>query len=167
MFHLCEVTEEEMRERAERRNNPGFGSGSSYSARTTLSRTDASGSPLLGPDLPLFEPPSRSRERPTSRHSDRLPIAGPMVMARWIAVARHHRVPNPLQFLQPSVRRHAVGWSPSCPTRFQLAHARTRDAASVVRLAPSIGECVARRAPYRVAGHRRDPIGIACKAVCR
>ena len=65
MFHLREFTEDDLREsreRAERRNADGNGNGQSsgYSARGTLARTDANGSPLLGPDLPLFEPPSRS-----------------------------------------------------------------------------------------------------------
>lgn len=63
MFHLAELTEDdirESRERAERRGNSSSGSGSGYSARGTLSRTDENGSPKLGPDLPLFDPPSRS-----------------------------------------------------------------------------------------------------------
>lgn len=75
MFHLCEWTEDDMREareRAERRNSAGSGpssgassgssSGSSYSARGSLSRTDANGSPMLAPDLPLFEAPSRAHD---------------------------------------------------------------------------------------------------------
>jgi hypothetical protein len=63
MFHLREWTEDDLREsrdRAERRN--GGASSSGYTARGTLARTDANGSPMLGPDLPLFEPPSRSHD---------------------------------------------------------------------------------------------------------
>lgn len=60
MFHLREWTDEDLREsreRAERRNAMS----SSYSARGTVGRTDANGSPMLGPDIPLFDPPgSRS-----------------------------------------------------------------------------------------------------------
>jgi hypothetical protein len=68
MFHLREWTEDDLREsreRAERRNTNGGSSSyssSSYSARGTVARTDANGSPMLGPDLPLFEPPSRSHD---------------------------------------------------------------------------------------------------------
>jgi hypothetical protein len=65
MFHLREFTEDDMREsreRAERRNGNSHSGASSYSARGTLARTDANGSPMLGADLPLFEPPSRSHE---------------------------------------------------------------------------------------------------------
>lgn len=50
MFHLREFTEEDLREsreRAERRNNGS----SSYSARGTLARGDANGSPMLGADI--------------------------------------------------------------------------------------------------------------------
>jgi hypothetical protein len=63
MFHLREWTEDDMRESRERSERRGSGSGnSSYSARSAVARTDANGSPMLGPDLPLFEPPSRSHE---------------------------------------------------------------------------------------------------------
>ena len=67
MFHLREWTEDDMREareRAERRSSNGQSNGhsSGYSARGTLARTDANSSQMLGPDLPLFEPPSRSHD---------------------------------------------------------------------------------------------------------
>lgn len=53
MFHLREFTEEDLRESRERAERRNSGS-SSYSARGTLGRTDANGSPMLGADVPLF-----------------------------------------------------------------------------------------------------------------
>jgi hypothetical protein len=64
MFHLCELTEDEIREARERAERRGNSSSSSYSARGTVSRADANGSSMLAPDLPMFDSPSRSQGAP-------------------------------------------------------------------------------------------------------